>query len=66
MSMTTHRAPLQEPERAARVEDDLIVLGHRVGLSILRENCASLCYRESAIRGRYGIRLMEQHLWRTE
>lgn len=65
--MKTHRRPLQEPpERAARVEDDLIVLGQRVGLSILRENCTSLCYRESAIRGRYGIRLMEPHLWRTE
>ncbi len=64
----SHFTPILQRKRPReeRVEDDLIVLGHRAGLSILRENSDNLCYREAAIRGRYGIRLMEKHLWRTE
>lgn len=58
----THFTPLIHPrERTARIEDDLMMLGQRAGLSILRENATSLCYREAAIRGRYRVKLMGGH-----
>jgi len=60
-------SPLLHPrERAARIEEDMVTLGRRAGLSLLRENAASLRYREAAVRGRYRVKLMEKHLWRTE
>ncbi len=63
----THFITMLHPrERAARIEDDLMTLGQRAGLSILRENASSLRYREAAVRGRYRVKLMEKHLWRTE
>ncbi|MBA2274467.1 MAG: hypothetical protein H0W21_11285 [Actinobacteria bacterium] len=42
-----------------------MILGPRAGLSIMRENCSSFCYREAAIRGRYAIKLMKGHQWRS-
>ncbi len=50
-------------ERPLWAEYDLMILGQRAGLSMLRENSPSLCYRQAAIRGRYAIKGMEKHTW---